>query len=122
MDSLAAFTTASVVMPNSRYRTSYSALAPKCSIEMLRPWCPTYCFQESEMPASTETRAATASGSTCSLYSASCSSNHSRLGALTTRAWTPSAARASRASTANWTSEPVAMRITSGVPSVSARM
>ena len=41
------------------------------------------------MPASTDTRAVTAAGSTDSRYAASCCSNHSRLGAETTRAWMP---------------------------------
>ena len=45
----------------------------------------------SARPASTETRAVTAAGSTDSRYAASCSSNHSRHGADTTRALTPSA-------------------------------
>ena len=67
-------------------------------------------------PASTETRALTEAGSTASLYSASCSSNHSRDGADTTRALMPSPARVLAAETAHCTSEPVAMIMTSGVP------
>ena len=70
-------------------------------------------------PASTDTRALTADGSTASLYSASCSSNHSTHGTDTTRALMPSPARVLAAATAHWTSEPVAMMMTSGVPSVS---
>ena len=73
------------------------------------------------IPASTDTRAFTAAGSTDSRYSASWASNHSRHGMDTTRAATPCALSCSRASTARETSEPVPMRITSGVPSVSAR-
>ena len=67
-------------------------------------------------PASIETRAFTAAGSTDSRYAASCSSNHSWHGTETTRALMPSPFSTSRASTAICTSEPVAIRITSGVP------
>ena len=67
-------------------------------------------------PASIETRALTAAGSTDSRYAASCSSNHSWHGTDTTRALTPSPLSTSRASTAICTSEPVAIRMTSGVP------
>ena len=51
-----------------------------------------------------------------SRYASSCSANHSSDGADTTRALMPSAASVSRAATASCTSEPVPMRITSGVP------
>jgi hypothetical protein len=68
------------------------------------------------MPASTDTRALTADGSTDSRYASSCSANHSRLGADTTRVAIPAASRVSRASTASCTSEPVPIRMTSGVP------
>ena len=70
------------------------------------------------MPASTETRARIAAGSTSSWYEASCSLNHSTHGIETTRVEMPSAASSSRAATAICTSEPVPIRITS-VPSAS---
>ena len=63
-----------------------------------------------------ETRARTDDGSTDSRYASSCSANHSSDGADTTRVATPAASSVSRASTASCTSEPVPMRITSGVP------
>src|SRR5690606_10818043 len=81
-----------------------------------RPRSPTMPRQLSTEPASTDTRAVTDFGSTDSRYASSCSANHSSDGADTTRALTPSAARVSRAATASWTSDPVAMRMTSGVP------
>ncbi len=68
------------------------------------------------MPASTATRALTDGSRTLSRYPWSCSSNHSTDGIDTTRVGTPSAWSCSRAPTATWTSEPVAMRMTSGVP------
>ncbi len=85
-------------------------------MDTLRPASPTYERQVRSIPASIETRALTAFGRTDSRYSALCSSNHSRLGADTTRALTPSAFNCSRASTAICSSEPVAMKITSGEP------
>ena len=75
-----------------------------------------YFHQPTVAPASTDTRAFTAAGMTDSRYSALCSSNHSRLGAETTDASMPSSASFRRASTATCSSDPVAMRITSGVP------
>ena len=85
-------------------------------METLRPASPTYDFQVRSMPASMETRALTDAGSTDSRYSASCSSNHSRHGTDTTRALMPSSFSVARASTAICTSEPVARKMTSGVP------
>ncbi len=64
--------------------------------------------------------AVTAEGNTDSRYAASCASNRSVHGIETTRAFTPSPARTSAADVASATSEPVAMRMMSGVPSQSA--
>ncbi len=65
-ESLAALTTASVVMPNSRKRVAWSAEAPKCSMLTLRPASPTTSRQPIETAASTLTLARTAGGSTLS--------------------------------------------------------
>ena len=62
----------------------------------------------------------TALGRTVSLYSALCSSKSSIHGMETTRTFVPSASSSALAFTASSTSEPLAMRITSGVPSQSS--
>ena len=71
------------------------------------------------MPASIATRLVTAAGNTLSRYAGSCLSKRLVLGIETTRTFLPSAANTSAAFTANSTSEPVAMKINSGVPSQS---
>jgi selenocysteine lyase/cysteine desulfurase len=63
------------------------------------------------------TRATQSLGNTLSRYAASCASNTSAQGMETTR--TARSARASAALMASATSDPVAMRITSGAPSQS---
>jgi hypothetical protein len=74
------------------------------------------------MPASTVTRAVTEEGSTDSRYSSDCSSNHSTDGIETRRVGVPSASRRFCASAAYCTSEPVAMRMTSGAPAEASFM
>ena len=88
---------------------------------MMRPASPTMSRHAPLTPASMLTRALMSAGITDSRYSSSCSSNHSRHGMETTRAAMSSAASASAAATAYWTSEPVPIKITSGVPSASLR-
>ncbi|CAM5581467.1 hypothetical protein SCYAM73S_04251 [Streptomyces cyaneofuscatus] len=81
----------------------------------MRPASPTMSRQPWATAASTLTLALTSGGRTSSWYAYGWSANHSRQGSETTRASWPSAASNSRASRAMWTSDPVPMRMTSGV-------
>ena len=111
---LAFSTTCPAVNPRFSNTTSYGAEAPNRSRPMTSPRGPTYRSQPSLTPGSMARRAGTDDGRTESRYSSDWASNSSQLGMLTTRAAIPSSASASRASRARYTSEPDAMRITSG--------
>ena len=90
---------------------------------MIAPSSPAYRSQPSEMPDSTVTRFFTDGGRTQSRYAWSCASKRSQQGRLTTRVGTPSASRSSAASKHSCSSDPVPIRISSGVrpPSASRR-
>ena len=91
---LAFATTFSGVNPNFFCSSPSGADAPNVSIPIATPASPTYRAHPSVDPCSTDTRAATDEGSTCSRYSG-CSrqyrSNSSQEGMLTTRVRMPSA-------------------------------
>src|SRR5215472_17257643 len=113
---LAAATTVSVLNPNFFNSSFNGAEAPKVCIPIILPFGPTYRSQPTVAAITTETRALTLDGSTDSLYPASCSSNSSQHGMLTTLALIPSAFSSSYAPTAHCNSDPLAMRMTSGLP------
>ncbi len=108
-------TTFSTVKPYFSITTSPGALAPNWSIASTSPSKPTYLCQPNDAPISIAKRFVTAFGNTDSLYSADCCSKRSIDGIDTTEASIPSASNAFCASTANETSEPVAIKIASGV-------
>ena len=82
----------------------------------IAPPSPTYRCQPRVDACSIATRARTDGGSTCVAVLRGWRSNSSQHGMLTTRAPMPSPASSSRAASARRTSEPVAIRITSGSP------
>jgi hypothetical protein len=67
IDSFAAATAASGVMPNSLNSVAKSADAPKCSSEIARPVLPSQRHHGWDTPASIDTRAVTAAGKTDSM-------------------------------------------------------
>src|SRR5262249_61647620 len=116
--SFAACTTASTVKPNFFCSSFSGALAPNVFMPIRLPSGPTYSLQPNVLACSTETRALTADGSTCSRYSGCLRQWYSKIshdGMLTTRERTPAATSCSCASTHSDTSLPVASSTTSGV-------
>ena len=93
---------------------SAGADMPNRSMAMMAPCPPTQRSQPSETPASTLTRAPTSGGRTSSRYAAGWAANRSQQGIETTRVRMPSAVSTSRAAMARCSSEPVAMRMSSG--------
>ena len=120
--SFALATTFSTVKPKSLNNSFAGADSPKLFIPTILPSKPTYLYQKSDNCASIATRLVTAVGHTASRYAASCLSNTLVLGIETTRTFLPSASSTSAALTANSTSEPVAMKIKSGVPEQSFKI
>ena len=98
---------------NARVRTLDRDLAAT-PFDGFRESVPTHRSQPNDRPASTATRALTEGGSTLSRYSVDCSSNSSQLGMDTRRTLMPAAASRASARTMSCTSDPVAIRITSG--------
>ena len=94
---------------------------PKECIAITSPQSPLYLYHAKCEAASTHTRAFTAGGRTLSLYSCVCLSNSSMQGMETTLTFLPFEASMSFAPMHSSISEPVPMRITSGVPSQSLK-
>src|SRR5205807_1756565 len=112
--SLAAPATRSTVKPNSRITTGPGADAPKRRTPMIAPSGPAYRSHPIGDPASTVTLARTDGGRIASRYVCGWASKSSQDGIDTTRLRTPSRASCSWAASATETSDPVAIRRTSG--------
>ena len=116
------FTRFSTVKPKCLNNSLAGPDAPNPSIDKDFPLRPTYLPQPKEERASTEIRFSTEAGSTLSRYSLLCISKTSIDGMETTRTALPSALKISAAFSASSTSEPVAMKMSSGVFSESERI
>ena len=113
-NSFAFLTTLSTVKPKNFIKSGAGADSPNVVIPTTLPSSVTYLCHPNGDPASTATRLRILRGRTFSLYAASCFSNNSHDGILTTRDAIPCSFNFACASITRETSDPVAIKMTAG--------